>query len=887
MNRLENGANLGPYRILNQIGEGGMAKVYKAFQANMERYVALKVLPAHYADEPQFAQRFSQEARTIARLEHKNILPVYDFGEQDNITYLVMRYLEGGTLKDVLARGRLTIHESIEIMEQVCSALGYAHRQGVIHRDVKPANIMIDSEGAVYLTDFGIAKVVGSSSDLTATGMAIGTPAYMSPEQAVGDKIDGRTDIYALGVVLYEMILGRVPFKADTPMAVLMAHLHDPLPLPSTVDPAIDPALENVIIKTLAKEPGDRYQDTNALMTALRDAVDAAILEAQEPTLINLISKIRTSQIQEPTAQENIPTTDISDPELLEKLEALYIDGLSAYWIKDWEKAQARLAEVVSIDPNYKDAAARLAEIEKQSHISDLQLQAQEAIAEKEWQTAQVVLQEIISAKPDDAAAQDNLAFVEKQLELANLYAQGEQLFQAGQWQAVLNIFERIHQLDADFPDPHEFQKQATEALKGQPLETVQVAPPQPDIAEKPQTTDHAIKPDGAISRFKPWYGLVALVVVLVIAAGIWFAVSSRSQPEPKPLEAYAIPTSTPVEAKSQNEPATEVPSSEIAVSEATEDDCFKEEVLCVGLMTDVGEVDDKSFNQSAWEGVQLAEEELGAIVNYVETKDAKDYEANIALFGDNNYDIVVTVGFGAGEATLAGSAVYPDIMFIGVDQWNDGSNPKVTGLLFAEDKAGFLAGALAAMMTNTDTVAAVLGTDLVPPVVAFKEGYEGGARYINPDINLISTYHPGGLDMAFTDPEWGATTAKQAVDNGADVVFGAGGKTGNGALIEAASHEGLLCIGVDSDQWLTVPEAHPCLISSAMKFITPGVFDLIKLGFEGNFPGGLYFGEVGLAPFHDFEDAVPQEVKDTLDEIDTGLRDGSISTGYGLEPGG
>jgi basic membrane protein A len=204
-----------------------------------------------------------------------------------------------------------------------------------------------------------------------------------------------------------------------------------------------------------------------------------------------------------------------------------------------------------------------------------------------------------------------------------------------------------------------------------------------------------------------------------------------------------------------------------------------------------------------------------------------------------------------------------------------------VTGLLFNEDNAGFLAGSLAAMMSESGTVAAVLGTDLVPPVVAFKEGYENGAEYINPNIRLISTYHPGGLDLAFTDPEWGATTAKQAIDSGADVVFGAGGKTGNGVLIEVASHEGLFCIGVDSDQWLTIPEAHPCLISSAMKLITPGVFELIKRGHEGNFPGGLYYGEVGLAPFHDFEDQIPQEIKDALEEIDAGLRNGNISTGY------
>ncbi len=317
------------------------------------------------------------------------------------------------------------------------------------------------------------------------------------------------------------------------------------------------------------------------------------------------------------------------------------------------------------------------------------------------------------------------------------------------------------------------------------------------------------------------------------------------------------------------------------ATAEVSEDNCASEEVLCVGLVTDVGEVDDKSFNQSAWEGVQQAADELGAFVKYVETKDAKDYAANIQLFAEKNYDVIVTVGFALGEATVTEAANYPNINFIGVDQWQAEDKANVAGLLFPEDKAGFMAGALAAQMSETGTIAAVLGTDLVPPVVAFKEGYEAGARYINPDINLISTYHPGGMDVAFVDPEWGATTAKQAIDQGADVVFGAGGKTGNGALIEVASHEGVFCIGVDTDQWETVPEAHPCLITSAMKLITPGVFDLISASAAGEFPGGNYFGTTGLASFHDFDSSVPQEVKDKLAEIDAGLLDGSISTGY------
>ncbi len=314
----------------------------------------------------------------------------------------------------------------------------------------------------------------------------------------------------------------------------------------------------------------------------------------------------------------------------------------------------------------------------------------------------------------------------------------------------------------------------------------------------------------------------------------------------------------------------------------ATEADCTAEDVWCVGLVTDVGEIDDKSFNQSAWEGAQKADKELGAAeVNYIETKDAKDYGANIDLFATQGYDIIVTVGFAMGEATVAAANTYPDIYFIGVDQFQSETLPNLSGLVFNEDKAGYLAGVLAASLNESGTIASVLGTDLVPPVVAFNEGYKNGALSVNPDIKIIDTYHPGGLDVAFTDPEWGASTAQQAIDQGADVIFGAGGKTGNGALIQTAGNEGLWCIGVDTDQWETVPEAHPCLVSSAMKLITPGVVDLATMAANGEFPGGNFFGAVGLAPFHDHEDAVPQDVKDLLTATEAGLQDGSISTGY------
>ncbi len=305
-----------------------------------------------------------------------------------------------------------------------------------------------------------------------------------------------------------------------------------------------------------------------------------------------------------------------------------------------------------------------------------------------------------------------------------------------------------------------------------------------------------------------------------------------------------------------------------------------EEKPFRVGLVTDVGRINDKSFNQSAWEGVKKAEAELGAEVKYIETTDAKDYMKNIETFAKEGYDVIVTVGFALGEATREAGQKYPNVKFIGVDQFQpDPVIDNVAGLIFEEDKAGFLAGALAALMSKSGVVGAVLGTDVVPPVVRFGEGFKNGAKYINPDIKVLIAYHPGGLAKGFIDPEWGKQTAFSMIDQGADVIFGAGGQTGNGALIGCAER-GVLAIGVDTDQYYTVPEAKSVLLSSAMKLITPGVFNLIKEAKEGTFKGGNRIGEVGLAPFHDLEDQVPQEVKDKLKEIDKGLRDGTIQTG-------
>jgi len=313
--------------------------------------------------------------------------------------------------------------------------------------------------------------------------------------------------------------------------------------------------------------------------------------------------------------------------------------------------------------------------------------------------------------------------------------------------------------------------------------------------------------------------------------------------------------------------------------------DCSKPDVFCVGLVTDVGKIDDKSFNQSTWEGVKQAEKNLGATVQYIETTDSKDYAKNIATFADAKYDVIVTVGFNLGEATIAAAKQYPDVKFIGVDQSQADNIANVAGLIFPEDQAGFLVGALAAMMTKTKKIGSVLGTDAVPPVWRFGEGYRAGAAYIDQGVETTVVYHNDvGFDKTFSDPEWGKTTAQSMIDKGVDVVFGAGGKTGNGALTGVAekstADKPVYAIGVDTDQYYTVPEAQKVLLSSAVKLLTPGTLALIKLAKDGQFPSGNWLGLAGYAPYHDLDSKVPADVKAKMETIAAGLIDGSIKTG-------
>ena len=275
------GQSLGRYHILEQLGEGGMAVVYKAFDTRVETDVAVKVIRTEKFTPEVLARalkRFEREAKALARLTHPNIVKVMDYGEYENRPYLVMPYLPGGNLKQLLKeRGRLNWQEAARTLIPVARALEYAHSQGVIHRDVKPSNILITQSGEYMLTDFGVAKVIEEEAtvDLTGTAAAVGTPEYMAPEQ-IGKNIDHRVDIYALGIVYYEMLTGRRPYEADTPLAVLVKQASEPLPRPRQYAPELPERAEQILIKALAKKPGERYQGMGELAAALEGLITAS-----------------------------------------------------------------------------------------------------------------------------------------------------------------------------------------------------------------------------------------------------------------------------------------------------------------------------------------------------------------------------------------------------------------------------------------------------------------------------------------------------------------------------------------------------------------------------------------------------------------------------------
>ncbi len=329
------------YQVERELGRGGMASVYLATQLSVDRPVALKVMAGHLGDEAIFRERFVREGKLVARLAHPNIITIYDIGAADDLLYIAMEYISGGDLHKRLAKGALSWLEAVRVLRPLAQALHMAHQQQIIHRDIKPHNILFRADGQPVLADFGIAKLVGSQT-LTQTGAVVGTAAYMAPEQALGDKVDGRADLYSLGVVFYEMLVGQRPYDADTVPALLMQHIAAPIPrLPAAQAPA-----QGILDKLLAKQPADRYLHGAELAAALE-----ALEHQQAPALLyssaDAATEIRAPEpIPEPPARQRRPViqTRRREPPVwpwLLGLAGFVLISAGALWLGRHELVQA------------------------------------------------------------------------------------------------------------------------------------------------------------------------------------------------------------------------------------------------------------------------------------------------------------------------------------------------------------------------------------------------------------------------------------------------------------------------------------------------------------------------------------------------------------------
>lgn len=303
------GENVGPYRLVEKIGKGGMATVFKAYHPSLDRYVAIKALHPAFMEHPGFIDRFNREAKVVAKLEHPNIVPIYDYSEHEDRPYLVLKYVRGETLKARLEKSKLTYKESRQVFRVIASALAYAHQQGVLHRDVKPSNVLLDKAGGIYLADFGLARIAETSQTTLSGQMMMGTPHYISPEQAKGlGNLDARTDIYSLGVMMYELLVGQVPFHADTPFSVIHDHIYSPLPLPRDMNPELNDEMQRALLKALAKKREDRFNDVPEMMSVFLQAFDGLIKdhpsEGEAPTLALNADAQRTAAIKRAKASQ-------------------------------------------------------------------------------------------------------------------------------------------------------------------------------------------------------------------------------------------------------------------------------------------------------------------------------------------------------------------------------------------------------------------------------------------------------------------------------------------------------------------------------------------------------------------------------------------------------
>ncbi len=480
------------YKILRDIGSGGMAWVYLAEDTHDGSLVAVKVLYPQFSEDMAYVQRFTREAKLASALSDPHVVRVLDYGATRDIHYLVMEYIKGYDLKEIIQeRGSLPYRQVLEIAAQVAKALQHANKFGIVHRDIKPQNLMITAEGTVKVLDFGIARA-GALPSLTQSGF-VGSPYYISPEQAMGEEVDIRSDIYSLGVVIYEMLSGEVPFEAKSPWSIISQHIASQPPPLHLEDSDLPAVVEQLVNKTLAKRPEDRFQ------------TPAELLEAIDPIIA----------AQELTTESTAPSSSQTGTDPL--LKGLYQRAMEASQTEDWQKAADLFNQLLKLEPGYADVAERLAKVEQQIHLATLYSAARWDLEEKRWKEAIDKLSEIITIDPGyrDVApllTEAGIAFSEAKTKekIAALYRQGVSYVEAQSWEEAIACFSQVHEMAPHYEQVQDLLAESRSRLEKVP--PVEATTPKPSVERPTQP------------RRKLPIAVLLFVMAVVLLAGTVYA---------------------------------------------------------------------------------------------------------------------------------------------------------------------------------------------------------------------------------------------------------------------------------------------------------------------------------------------------------------------------
>lgn len=462
------GKTIGRYQIIRELGKGGFATVYQGYDPALERHVAIKVLHPELTRDEAALKRFQREAVAVARLRHANIIVVHEFGEETGSAYIVMEFVEGNTLKSRLGKP-LPVEESVRITCDIASALEYAHKQGVIHRDIKPANILMNPEHQVVLADFGIALLAQTSSSLT-RGL-LGTPQYMAPEQALGESVDARSDLYALGIMFFEMLAGQVPFRGDSPLATLALQVNAPLPKLRAINAAVPEAVEEMVERALAKDPAQRYPNAaefrQALLTAVEDARGDMEAGTYSPTMAAANAERARADGAAPAARQS------REAQRLAGLPGLYQGMLEAAAANDWQQVLEFGQAIRGMDPQYRDVAALMARASAQQYAEqhrggaiELRLleQARVAWSAERWADAVQLFEQALRLAPATQEVEEALAEARRRLaeseaktrqraRLERQYIRATMLIDEQRWDEAEQALDQVMAIDPVFRD--------------------------------------------------------------------------------------------------------------------------------------------------------------------------------------------------------------------------------------------------------------------------------------------------------------------------------------------------------------------------------------------------------------------------------------------------